>query len=98
VRCDPEVAEQRTAQRGDRVAGAARAQAESVHEGVQYDFEVDTGALDADQTARVVAAHLRARWPSLGASTSEVPFTYPLTSAWTANGSILPAPWERRPT
>jgi chloramphenicol 3-O phosphotransferase len=98
VHCDPELAEARAAQRGDRITGAARVQAESVHEGVRYDFEVDTGGLDADQSARVVADHLRARWPSLGVSTSHVAFTYPLTSAWTARGSIRPAPWERRPT
>jgi chloramphenicol 3-O phosphotransferase len=85
VRCDADLAETRAAQRGDRIA-------------VRYDFEVDTGALDAEQSARVVADHLRARWPSLGASTSDVAFTYPLTSAWTARGPIRPAPWERRPT
>jgi chloramphenicol 3-O phosphotransferase len=98
VRCDAELAEQRAAQRGDRITGAARVQAQSVHEGVWYDLEVDTGVLDGEQSARLVADHLRARWPSRGASTANVPFTYPLTSAWTADGSIRPAPWEQRPT
>jgi chloramphenicol 3-O phosphotransferase len=97
VQCDADVAEQRAVQRGDRSVDTARAQAESVHEGVRYDFEVDTGTLDSQRAARVVADHLRARWPSLGASTADVPYTYPLTSAWTAHGSIRPAPWERRP-
>jgi chloramphenicol 3-O phosphotransferase len=98
VRCDAELAERRAAHRGDRIAGAARAQAESVHEGVRYDLELDTGALDVERSARVAADHLRTRWPSLGTSTSNVPYTYPLTSAWTMHGSIRPAPWERRPT
>jgi len=97
VRCDAEIAAQREAQRGDRLAGAARVQAESVHEGVRYDYEIDTSARDADESARLVADHLRTRWPSLRSSTSEAPYEYPLTSAWNEGGAVRPAPWERRP-
>lgn len=42
VRCDPEVAATREQGRPDRVAGMARLQAETVHEGVRYDLVVDT--------------------------------------------------------
>ena len=48
--------------------------------------------------ADAVVGRLRERWPELGLSTSEGPYAYPLTSSWTASGSIRPAPWERRPT
>jgi chloramphenicol 3-O phosphotransferase len=98
VRCDADIAAQREAQRGDRIAGAARVQAESVHKGVHYDFEVDTGMLDTERCVEVIAGHLLARWPSLGSSTKEAPYEYPLISAWTADGSVRPPPWVKRPT
>jgi chloramphenicol 3-O phosphotransferase len=56
VRCDPEIAEARELARGDRVLGMAAAQAESVHDGVVYDLEVDTGAAEPLQCARAIAA------------------------------------------
>ncbi|MGH3860387.1 phosphotransferase-like protein [Actinokineospora sp.] len=37
----------------------AWAQAEVVHEGVHYDFEVDTTATEALECARLIAAHVR---------------------------------------
>lgn len=42
VRCDPDVAEARERQRGDRVRGMARDQAQRVHQGVSYDYVVDS--------------------------------------------------------
>jgi chloramphenicol 3-O phosphotransferase len=98
VRCGADIATQREAERGDRLLGAARAQADSVHEGVRYDFEVDTGLLDTEHAVEVVADHLRARWRSLGESRSNGPYEYPPISAWTAEGSVRPPPWEKRPT
>jgi chloramphenicol 3-O phosphotransferase len=55
VRCDPEVAESRERARGDRTVGMARAQAEAVHAGVDYDLEVDTGSASPAGAAGVVA-------------------------------------------
>ena len=45
VRCAPEIAAERESRRGTRLPGIARHQAESVHVGVHYDIEVDTGVL-----------------------------------------------------
>lgn len=58
VRCAPQVAGKREAARGDRVPGMAALQAELVHQGVHYDLEVDTAALDALACARVIASRL----------------------------------------
>ncbi|MFI9485165.1 chloramphenicol phosphotransferase CPT [Promicromonospora sp. NPDC052451] len=59
VRCDPAVAGQREAARGDRVAGMAAKQADVVHQGVAYDLEVDTTGTSSVDCARTIAAHLR---------------------------------------
>ncbi|NLU75596.1 chloramphenicol phosphotransferase CPT [Streptomyces sp. HNM0575] len=58
VRCDAAVAADREAARGDRTAGMAASQAESVHEGVVYDLEVDTTHAESMACARAVAAHV----------------------------------------
>jgi chloramphenicol 3-O phosphotransferase len=59
VRCDPEVVARREAARGDRIQGMAARQAELVHRGVTYDFEVDTTHADAMTCADAIAARLR---------------------------------------
>lgn len=56
VRCDPAVAAAREAARGDRVAGMAALQAESVHLGVDYDLQVDSSALSLEVCARLIVA------------------------------------------
>ncbi|WP_199749963.1 chloramphenicol phosphotransferase CPT [Amycolatopsis sp. WAC 04169] len=58
VRCDGVVAAGREMARGDRVTGMAEAQAEVVHRGVVYDFEVDTGVNEALACAREIAARV----------------------------------------
>jgi chloramphenicol 3-O phosphotransferase len=58
VRCDPEVAAARERGRHDRIVGMARLQAERVHEGVIYDFVVDTTDASAEECALAVIAHL----------------------------------------
>ncbi len=58
VHCDGVVAAGREMARGDRVAGMAEAQAEAVHRGVVYDFEVDTGLNEALVCAREIAARI----------------------------------------
>ncbi|MFE0104172.1 chloramphenicol phosphotransferase CPT [Streptomyces sp. NPDC059009] len=61
VRCDPEVAAGRELARGDRAGGMAAGQAESVHQGVRYDMEVDTAGRESLECARAVAACLTER-------------------------------------
>lgn len=58
VRCEGVVAEGREMGRGDRVPGMARAQADIVHQGVLYDFEVDTTRAESVECARAIAAHV----------------------------------------
>jgi chloramphenicol 3-O phosphotransferase len=58
VRCDAAVATAREAKRPDRVAGMATAQAEAVHQGVDYDIEIDTTAATSRACAEVVLARL----------------------------------------
>lgn len=58
VRCAPEIAAQRELARGDRTPGMAELQAHVVHEGVQYDVEVDTGSTESLECARAVAARV----------------------------------------
>jgi chloramphenicol 3-O phosphotransferase len=60
VRCDPLIATARERARGDRAIGMAAGQAESVHLGVTYDVEVDTGRDDIATCADTIAAHFRA--------------------------------------
>ncbi|MEU8777637.1 chloramphenicol phosphotransferase CPT [Streptomyces sp. NPDC048606] len=59
VRCDPEVAAGREIARGDRAAGMAALQAETVHAGVVYDVEVDTTHAETLDCARAIARHVR---------------------------------------
>lgn len=58
VHCDPEIAAGREVARGDRVGGMAASQATVVHEGVSYDFEVDTSHMESLACARLIAAHV----------------------------------------
>lgn len=55
VRCDPDVAAARERERGDRITGMARLQAETVHAGIAYDLEVDTSAMSAQECAQRIA-------------------------------------------
>jgi chloramphenicol 3-O phosphotransferase len=56
VRCAPEIAAEREIARGDRTAGMAASQAETVHQGVVYDIEIDTSHTESLDCARVIAA------------------------------------------
>jgi chloramphenicol 3-O phosphotransferase len=58
VHCDLAVAEGREIARGDRIVGMAASQAGQVHQGVAYDFEVDTTHAEALECARAIAARL----------------------------------------
>jgi chloramphenicol 3-O phosphotransferase len=54
VRCDPDVAVQREAARGNRVPGMAAQQAHLVHQCVVYDMEVDTTHASPQQCAQTI--------------------------------------------
>ncbi len=58
VRCDPTVAAGREIVRGDRVTGMAASQANTVHQGVHYDLQVDTTHTEALACAHTIATHL----------------------------------------
>jgi chloramphenicol 3-O phosphotransferase len=58
VRCAPEVAADREIARGDRTAGMAATQAETVHQGVVYDIEIDTSHTESLDCARAIAARV----------------------------------------
>lgn len=57
VRCAPEIAKAREAERVERIAGMAETQAVSVHEGIAYDLEVDAGRAEPEKLARIVRSH-----------------------------------------
>ena len=94
VRCAPDTAAAREAERADRPIGIARHQAVSVHEGVRYDQELDTGVLGVTQSVNAVAEALRRRWSIQSAPASEEPPPTPAPAAWTPDGGVRPAPWE----
>ncbi|MGI8881377.1 MAG: phosphotransferase-like protein [Jatrophihabitans sp.] len=58
VHCRSEVAAIREAGRPERNIGMARAQAEVVHAGVEYDLTVDTSQCSAAECARIIAGHV----------------------------------------
>ncbi|WP_309484297.1 chloramphenicol phosphotransferase CPT [Streptomyces himalayensis] len=58
VKCESAVAAGREVARGDRVQGMAALQADSVHEGVIYDLEVDTTHTESLVCARTIASHV----------------------------------------
>jgi chloramphenicol 3-O phosphotransferase len=58
VHCTPEVASARESGRPLRIVGMAARQAETVHQGVHYDVEVDTTSISTMDCARAIAAHV----------------------------------------
>ena len=58
VRCDGAVAAGREIARGNRPGGMAASQADAAHQGVTYDFEVDTTHTEALDCARAIAARV----------------------------------------
>jgi len=54
VHCDPDIASLRELSRPNRVIGMARTQSSIVHEGVNYDIEVDTSDTSALECAHVI--------------------------------------------
>lgn len=95
VRCEPVIAAERESRRHSRLPGIARHQAESVHVGVRYDVEVDTGVLDLRESMSLIAESMGRRWSIPVPVLSNHPSTLPPTSAWSPGEPISPAPWER---
>jgi chloramphenicol 3-O phosphotransferase len=58
VTCEPEVAMERERLRGDRVVGMVAAQLSEVHEGVSYDFVVESDARSPRDCANDIAQYL----------------------------------------
>jgi chloramphenicol 3-O phosphotransferase len=58
VRCEPEVAQAREFERGDRNPGMAQDQSLRVHEGVRYDFVVDTTTRGPEECANDIAEYV----------------------------------------
>jgi chloramphenicol 3-O phosphotransferase len=95
VRCDPEIAADREAQRQSRLLGTARHQALAVHSGVQYDIEVNTGHQELAEEVSEIAASLNRRWGLQISHQSNEGSALPPLSAWTPGESLRPPPWER---
>ena len=94
LRCAPATAAGREVRRQSRMPGIARRQAESVHVGVRYDVEVDTGVLDLRQEMALVAEAMGRRWSIPVPGLSDQPSSLPPTSAWSPGEPVSPAPWE----
>lgn len=95
VHCSPDAAAAREAQRGDRPPGIARRYALAVHEGVHYDVEVDSDALDLAHAVAVITGDVKQRWGVGGVAATNDPSELPVLSALTPDGEIARAPWER---
>ncbi len=59
VRCDASIAAGREIARGDRIAGMAVSQADSVHRGMFYDLEVDTTHTESMECARTIVTRVK---------------------------------------
>lgn len=64
VHCSLEELERREAARGDRQAGLAREQFETIHAHLTYDVSVDTTARDSDECAAEIAAVVESGLPA----------------------------------
>jgi chloramphenicol 3-O phosphotransferase len=95
VRCAPEVATSREAERGDRPAGVAGRNAERVHRGVEYDIDVDTSHLSVDEAVATIVDALPARWNVAAREKKGAEEGLPPRSAWGRDGNRSLAPWER---
>ena len=95
VRCPPDVAAAREAERMSRPPGIARQQATTVHQDVRYDLEVDSDTMDLAQEIGAIAEHLRERWYLRVSSNFNRISPLPVAPAWTPGSSLGPPSWER---
>ena len=61
VMAPTDVLDERERARGNRILGEARAQADVIHRGIEYDLTVDTSRQSSEECARAVLAALAAR-------------------------------------
>jgi len=95
VRCPPDVVAAREAERTTRPSGIARRQAESVHEDLRYDLEVDSSRMDLAEEMASIAELFRQRWSLQVSPEFDGTAPLPLTPAWTPGGILRPPSWER---
>jgi chloramphenicol 3-O phosphotransferase len=60
------VLEERERARGNRITGEARAQADVIHSGIEYDLRVDTASQSPEECARAILAALSPEGPTDG--------------------------------
>jgi chloramphenicol 3-O phosphotransferase len=94
VRCAAAVAAAREVARGDRPLGIAANEADSAHEGVHYDLDVDSATMDLKVVVDHITSAVSNRW-ALGSTpaTTSAPATPP-RGALTVEGTVSRAPWE----
>lgn len=95
VHCDPDTAEIRERERGDRPPGIARQQAASVHRGVRYDIEIDTSHTNVVDAVTLLANDVRRRWSISWTRSGRISPGLPPISAWSPDATRRLAPWER---
>ena len=95
VRCDREVATSREVERGDRPSGVARRNADRVHQGIDYDIDLDTTEASVDEAVATIVGALPARWDVAGRAPTAPRAALPPRSAWGPSGNRALAPWER---
>ncbi len=72
VHCDLDVLERRERRRADRTEGWARTQYQDLHDGMDYDIEVDTTTIGAGENADRIAQYLVHRDAELVSNTQEL--------------------------
>jgi chloramphenicol 3-O phosphotransferase len=95
VHCNPDTTTMREQERGDRPPGVARKQAASVHRGVHYDIELDTGVMSVVDSVTLLADNVRQRWSISSTRPTDTPPGLPPTSAWSPDSTRKLPPWER---
>ena len=86
------VATSREVERGDRPPGQARPYADRVHQGIEYDIDVDTTNLSLEDAVATVVGLLPARWHVAARLRTDVQDALPPRSAWGTGGTRSLAP------
>ena len=95
VRCAADVVAVREAQRMSRPSEIARRQAETVHQDVHYDLEVDSAAMELTQEISAIAQLFEQRWSLRVSGDFDRISPLPTAPAWTPGSDLRPPSWER---
>lgn len=95
VCCSGPVAKARESDRGDRSRGVAGRYTDCVHQGVNYDIDVDTTAASVADSVSSIAGALLDRWGVASGNRENGRDGLPARTALCADGSGSAAPWER---